>query len=991
MVGQAECHSAFLKWFETKAWHTEESTIAIVLEGFLKRKTSSISENYRDLGPFTKPLLKRISEKIGPRFRIQLCGKMTFQQLAQTLNRLTHDASLYVFGRSYNELPTDEHRLFIIENLDTTPEDTKLFLSNHANHIVRRIQSELIEKRSIPEIENDLSITEFTNPTDFWLHLYYFKKLYEKLKENSIILSYLPLKDVYIDYIQALEHIEQVLENSSNLLNLCTKQRIVKSNLLILPPQIALLTHLTTLSLDHNRLAYLPFQIGALTHLTQLSLRDNDLTYLPNSFQNLTNLTQLGLRQNSLSSLPDGFERLTNLELLDLSLNILSTVPQVLNGLSALAKLSFSGNPLTSVSLNTSNLPRLVYFGLKAIQVTLIENRELDLLRKRKCEIGGGHVQSLLEALPHHPFLLMITFLPWQDLHVIAGLNRHFNQYAKSLIQMRENISMSLFFSPFQEIEEAERNFLTRHLHQTQFEISIKITKILQKIERICAMIQNDIESKINYDENENEDEDDTETVSYSTEKIKKWLSYDYFENDQEAFLDHLQQFKRLAKQLNQNLRPDQIKLSPRKAFHSYEYCLYDISYKKAHSKNFSYIDSALLFLPPELSKFRELKTLTLIQLYLSSLPNDLRDLPHLTRIYLNQNIFKEIPGVLFHCLNLKTIAMIDNFITHIPDDIENLQSLEVLTLQKNRITQIPNVLARLPHLRKLILTENPIQSLPDSMMNLVSLIDFRIDLEWSALSSIQQLWLLRQKHQKMKVTGIQIPDHLMQIPVILEDIKSELQEIQTLKPLAKIEASFSPEAFGDNLAAFLDYLQQFADSVIQSNGRIPPKKKHQINPTELSFSYKGYRLCLKTLESSAAEKSPDFKVRNTFNTLNTLTFLPLNIRQLSHVRHINLQRNRLTYIHQDIWALPLLETLKLDWNQLTDIPDGIHQSPHLRVLSLSHNPLHKLPSDIEKTKLEKLKLNHTSIVWTDMPHSQKRWLRKSIKTGITTGISSQK
>lgn len=984
MVGQAECHSAILRFFETKAFHNEESTITVVIDNFMNRKVSAESDHFKHTGPFSKPLLKRVSESIGPHFSPQVSKKTTLSAFAQMLNRLTYDTSQFIFGQAYNDLPTEEHRLFIIEHLDLLPEDTKQFISNHAHHIIRRIQGELLKARNVFDIEADLSRHEFSNPADFWLHLYSFKKLYDKVKEESILLNSLRLKESYIDYVEANESIHKALESEAKSLVLKTKQS--RSNLLIVPPEIGCLTELTALYLDGNRLAYLPSKIGALSHLTQLSLRGNCLAYLPSSFQKLTSLTQLSLRQNFLTTLPDEFEKLTNLRLLDLSANHLSAVPHVINRLGSLSKLSLSENPLVSVSLEASSLSQLTYLGLKHVSITLIEDRELRIFRERNCKVHGAQVLSLLEALPQHLLLLLMTFLPWQELHHLAGLNKYFNRYAKSLIERRNLISQHVFGSAFADIEEGEKDFLTQHLSLTQIEISFKITYILQEIERICLRIQDDIINYVKQDDDGNE----IQQYAYSTQDVREWLSYDFFDS-QDAFLDHLSRFVQLVREINKMIQPNDQHVSLERAFHSYECCLDDLSQSKQNSKRFSFVDSALVLVPPELSRFRHLEKITLIELYLTSLPDGLKDLPHLTHIYLNKNLFAEIPKVLYACLQLKTIALIENCITLISDKIADLQSLEMLALHKNNIQTVPDALSRLPHLRSLILTENPICALPDSMTKLTSLRDLRVSLTWSALSAKQKLWLLRQTHQKMKTAGILAPAYLSQIPAILESIQLSLQETSGFEPLDQIEARFSPDSFDGDLGAFLDYLRQFADSVVRSNEAIPLRKKQQINPTELSFSYKGYSVCVKMIEDSVRQKDPSFTLNRTFNTGQTLTLLPLNIRELRHVKYLNLQRNRLTFIHEEIWRLPLLETLKLDYNQLSKLPGGINQSRRLRVLSLSHNPLCELPGGIENTKLKRLKLSQTNIDVQRIPENQKQWLQKSIKRGITIGVSFNK
>ena len=154
-----------------------------------------------------------------------------------------------------------------------------------------------------------------------------------------------------------------------------------------LPPELALLTTLTSLSLDSNAIASkLPTQIGLMTSLKILSLANNKITgSLPIEIQslglrsllmdrnelsgtipslvNMTELQFLSLDQNKWrGKVPSAFGSLYNLKMLSLSENALSsTLPVELGGLTSLQRLDLSMNHVSG------SLPPQ-YFQLTSLQ-----------------------------------------------------------------------------------------------------------------------------------------------------------------------------------------------------------------------------------------------------------------------------------------------------------------------------------------------------------------------------------------------------------------------------------------------------------------------------------------------------------------------------------------------------------------------------------------------------------------------------------------------
>ena len=94
-----------------------------------------------------------------------------------------------------------------------------------------------------------------------------------------------------------------------------------------IPPEIGLLTNLTTLDLACNELTGdIPPEIGNLTSLTYIDLHYNQLTAIPPEIGNLTSLTHLNLKMavtgpHTGDAIPPEMGNLTNLTYLDLSDN----------------------------------------------------------------------------------------------------------------------------------------------------------------------------------------------------------------------------------------------------------------------------------------------------------------------------------------------------------------------------------------------------------------------------------------------------------------------------------------------------------------------------------------------------------------------------------------------------------------------------------------------------------------------------------------------
>ncbi len=139
-----------------------------------------------------------------------------------------------------------------------------------------------------------------------------------------------------------------------------------------LPLDICLLSSLQKLDLHDIQLTELPSQIGNLTHLEWLCITGNNLTKLPPEIGQLIKLKILYLLHNQLTMLPPEIGQLTNLIWLYLSNNQLTKLPSTIGLLNNLTELGISNNQLTELPSEIGNLISVEWIDLSYNQLTAL-------------------------------------------------------------------------------------------------------------------------------------------------------------------------------------------------------------------------------------------------------------------------------------------------------------------------------------------------------------------------------------------------------------------------------------------------------------------------------------------------------------------------------------------------------------------------------------------------------------------------------------------
>ena len=115
------------------------------------------------------------------------------------------------------------------------------------------------------------------------------------------------------------------------------------------------------------------------------------------------------------------------------------------------------------------------------------------------------------------------------------------------------------------------------------------------------------------------------------------------------------------------------------------------------------------------------LKTLSLGNNCIETIPDDVRELKSVTELSLTQNQLRTVPDAIFD-LPLTKLDLSYNQLQSLPEAISNLTRIETLLLSSNQLTQLPSGIGQLKTLQGLFLNYNDLNSLPDDILNLESL-----------------------------------------------------------------------------------------------------------------------------------------------------------------------------------------------------------------------------------------------------------------------------
>jgi len=162
-------------------------------------------------------------------------------------------------------------------------------------------------------------------------------------------------------------------------------------------PQVFQLTHLTRLTLSHNKIKSVPANIAELVNLEILTLWNNQIEELPTSISAMPRLKVLNCGMNRLWNLPRGFGAFPALEVLDLTYNNLSEKGLFGNFfiMETLRALYLGDNDFETLPSDIRNLKNLQILVLRDNDLIYLPKEIGELVRLRELHIQGNRLTIL--------------------------------------------------------------------------------------------------------------------------------------------------------------------------------------------------------------------------------------------------------------------------------------------------------------------------------------------------------------------------------------------------------------------------------------------------------------------------------------------------------------------------------------------------------------------------------------------------------------------
>lgn len=275
------------------------------------------------------------------------------------------------------------------------------------------------------------------------------------------------------------------------------------------------------------------------------------------------------------------------------------------------------------------------------------------------------------------------------------------------------------------------------------------------------------------------------------------------------------------------------------------------------------------LFLIRQNAQNRE-ENLTLADLWLTALPDELWELTHLKELNLYRNKLVSLPTKIGKLHNLTQLDISYNQLTSLPSELEQLTHLEQLNVEVNKLTNLPPEIGHLSNLQRLRLGRNQLIKLP---------------VEFSLLSSLEILFFSNNGLSVLPTEIMQMPsltsldfssNHLISLPPEI----GRLEKLTNFS-LSDNELFFLPPEIGElaNLREFYLYKNRLTG--------LPPEIGKITNLERLSVSN------------------------------NQLLHLPTEIIQLTNLADIYLDGNQLTSLPKEITELQNLTSTTLLGNPL--------------------------------------------------------------------------
>ena len=133
-------------------------------------------------------------------------------------------------------------------------------------------------------------------------------------------------------------------------------------------------------------------------------------------------------------------------------------------------------------------------------------------------------------------------------------------------------------------------------------------------------------------------------------------------------------------------------------------------------------INDDIRFLPENIGKLSNLKSLYMCKTLLTTLPNSIGDLSSLESLNVSYSKLDSLPDSIVNLKNLQYLKASNNKFDSLPEIIGSLSNLEVLYIADNDLKSLPEIIGSLSNLEVLNIAYNDLKSLPESIRNLNNL-----------------------------------------------------------------------------------------------------------------------------------------------------------------------------------------------------------------------------------------------------------------------------
>ena len=326
------------------------------------------------------------------------------------------------------------------------------------------------------------------------------------------------------------------------------------------------------------------------------------------------------------------------------------------------------------------------------------------------------------------------------------------------------------------------------------------------------------------------------------------------------------------------------------------------------------------------------IRRVNLSRLYLSKVPEELRDCRQLEEVILAENEIKTFPAWLFALPALKKLDISFNRNHVIPPALAKAQKLEKLVISVPADKTLPEAVLYLPQL-KILHISGALSELPDGLFNLSQLQE--IGLFATELDTIPEGITRLPKLKKFWFQQYWFSERLAQIDV--EDVLDKLSRCPALRVLDLMTSAdlIRPDNEGIGKLTQLRelYLQQNGLTAIPAgifkleNLRILDLGINNIRsvPKEIAQLMKLKKLCLNANHTPPLDTRHLWQQIAVFGQLDTLALWSCQAKM---------------DIPEEIAALKKLKSLDVDNNKITKLPESLATMVWLEKLRISTNPL---------------------------------------------------